>query len=65
MDNVLREGIKDNGVIFDDEEISHMITVMMNESTQFDSNSLTFSCMIKLLDEYPELYESLGTRYHL
>ena len=36
---------------------------MMNESTQFDSNRLTFPCMIKLLDEYPELYESLGTRY--
>ena len=65
LEIILREGIKDNGVIFDDEDISHMIIVMMNESTQFDSNSLKFSCMIKLLDEYPELYESLGTRYYV
>ena len=61
LENILREGIKENGIIFDDEEISHMVDVMMNESG-YEKEKLTLKCLMKIFDAYSELYESLSSR---
>ena len=62
LEKILREGIKDNGIIFDDEEISHMTNVMMNESG-YEKEKLTLKCLMKIFDAYSELYESLSSRW--
>ena len=59
LKTVLKEGIKDNGVIFDEDEISHMVEVMMAEC----DDNFTFSSIVQILDDHPELYESLSAKY--
>ena len=56
LQSVLKEGIKDNGVIFDENEIAQMVNGMLVEC----KDNLTFPNIIKILDGYPELYESLS-----
>ena len=59
LKTVLRNGIKDNGVIFDEEELFNMVEVLMVEC----DDNFNFSNIIKILDDYPELYESLSLKY--
>ena len=53
---VLKEGVRDNGVIFDEDEISQMVNAMMIEC----GDNLSFANIIEILDDHPELYESLS-----
>ena len=58
LKSVLKDGIKDNGIIFDEEELSNMVEVLMLEC----DDNFTFSNVIKILDDYPELHESLSLK---
>ena len=55
---VLKEGVRDNGVIFDEDEISQMVNAMMIEC----GDNLSFGNIIEILDDHPELYESLSAQ---
>jgi hypothetical protein len=62
VERILSEGIRENGIIFDQNEINHMTKVLMLES-KGSSECMTFPSIAKLLDNHPELYESLSLRY--
>ena len=56
---ILREGIKNNGVIFDEDETQQMVDVLMMEC----QNELEYQDINVILDQHSELCESLAYRY--
>ncbi len=62
LQKLLTEAIKENGIIFDKEEIRHMTTILLHECDCCEKVGLTFDKFQCLLDNHPELYEALSER---